>query len=197
MWLWWRDGRPWPVGLIGAIALVAYGIIPTYQAAHFGRVYAAYGGVFVVLSVLWGWAIDGTRPDRYDVLGALICVLGVAVMMYAPRGMTQQGAAYGPPEPSLACIWEHSRSRAVGTCHARFELFASGSRATGCTNGYAFRSRRTPSRTGSVSHERAPLRVPLVRYRHRVQWQAGVATHHGTGQRPRVLAAELPGFNSR
>jgi small multidrug resistance family-3 protein len=86
VWLWWRDGRPWPVGLIGAIALVAYGIIPTYQAAHFGRVYAAYGGMFVVLSVLWGWAIDGTRPDRYDVLGALICVLGVAVMMYAPRG---------------------------------------------------------------------------------------------------------------
>ena len=42
--------------------------------------------MFVVLSVLWGWAIDGTRPDRYDVLGALICVLGVAVMMYAPRG---------------------------------------------------------------------------------------------------------------
>jgi small multidrug resistance family-3 protein len=85
MWLWWRDARPWPLGLLGALVLVAYGIIPTYQPAHFGRVYAAYGGVFVVLSVLWGWGIDGTRPDRYDTLGALICVLGVAVMMYAPR----------------------------------------------------------------------------------------------------------------
>jgi small multidrug resistance family-3 protein len=85
MWLWWRDARPWPFGLLGALILVAYGIIPTYQPAHFGRVYAAYGGVFVVLSVLWGWGIDGTRPDRYDVLGALTCVLGVAVMMYAPR----------------------------------------------------------------------------------------------------------------
>jgi small multidrug resistance family-3 protein len=85
MWLWWRDGRAWPIGLLGAAVLILYGIIPTYQAAHFGRVYAAYGGVFVVLSVLWGWGIDGMRPDRYDVLGALICVLGVAVIMYAPR----------------------------------------------------------------------------------------------------------------
>jgi small multidrug resistance family-3 protein len=86
MWLWWRDGRPWPVGMLGAAILVLYGIIPTYQAAHFGRVYAAYGGMFVVLSVLWGWALDGIRPDRYDVLGGLVCLLGVAVIMYAPRG---------------------------------------------------------------------------------------------------------------
>ena len=48
MWLWWREGRAWPVGLIGALVLVLYGIIPTYQPAHFGRVYAAYGGVFVL-----------------------------------------------------------------------------------------------------------------------------------------------------
>jgi small multidrug resistance family-3 protein len=86
MWVWWRDGRPWPLGMLGAATLVLYGIIPTYQAAHFGRVYAAYGGVFVVLSILWGWAIDGLRPDRYDVLGGLVCLLGVAVIMYAPRG---------------------------------------------------------------------------------------------------------------
>jgi small multidrug resistance family-3 protein len=85
MWLWWRNGRAWPVGLLGAAMLVFYGIIPTYQATHFGRVYAAYGGVFVVLSLLWGWGIDGIRPDRYDVLGGLICLLGVAVIMYAPR----------------------------------------------------------------------------------------------------------------
>jgi small multidrug resistance family-3 protein len=85
MWLWWRDGRGWPVGVAGALILVLYGIIPTYQAAHFGRVYAAYGGVFVVLSVLWGWGVDRVAPDRYDLIGALICVLGVAVIMYAPR----------------------------------------------------------------------------------------------------------------
>lgn len=85
VWLWWRDGRAWPVGLAGAVVLVLYGIIPTYQPAHFGRVYAAYGGVFVVLSVLWGWAVDRVPPDRYDVIGALICVLGLAVIMYTPR----------------------------------------------------------------------------------------------------------------
>jgi small multidrug resistance family-3 protein len=85
VWLWWRDGRPWPLGLLGAAVLFLYGIIPTYQPAHFGRVYAAYGGVFVVLSVLWGWKIQGLAPDRYDAVGAFICLLGVAVIMYAPR----------------------------------------------------------------------------------------------------------------
>jgi small multidrug resistance family-3 protein len=85
MWLWWRNGRAWPVGLVGALALVLYGIIPTFQAAHFGRVYAAYGGVFVVLSVLWGWAVDRVVPDRYDLIGALVCMCGVAIIMYAPR----------------------------------------------------------------------------------------------------------------
>jgi small multidrug resistance family-3 protein len=85
VWQWWREGRPWPVGLVGAVVLVLYGIVPTYQAAHFGRVYAAYGGVFVVLSLLWGLAVDGVAPDRYDLAGAALCLLGVAVIMYAPR----------------------------------------------------------------------------------------------------------------
>jgi small multidrug resistance family-3 protein len=65
--------------------LVLYGIVPTYQPAHFGRVYAAYGGVFVVLSVLWGWGVDRVVPDRFDLLGAGICLAGVGVIMYWPR----------------------------------------------------------------------------------------------------------------
>ena len=85
VWLWWREGRPWPLGLIGAAVLVLYGFVPTYQAAHFGRVYAAYGGVFVVLALLWGWIVDRVAPDRYDLAGVTLCLLGVAVMMYAPR----------------------------------------------------------------------------------------------------------------
>jgi small multidrug resistance family-3 protein len=85
MWQWWRQGWAWPVGILGALALIAYGIVPTYQAAHFGRVYAAYGGAFVVLSLLWGWAIDRVAPDRYDVVGACLCLAGVAVIMYTPR----------------------------------------------------------------------------------------------------------------
>lgn len=85
VWRWWRDGSSWVVGAMGALALALYGIVPTYQATHFGRVYAAYGGVFVVLSLAWGWAVDGVRPDRFDLLGALICLAGVAVIMYSPR----------------------------------------------------------------------------------------------------------------
>ena len=73
VWQWWRNGAHVGIGLIGAAVLILYGIIPTYQAANFGRVYAAYGGWFVVLSIMWGWAIDRTAPDVYDVLGALIC----------------------------------------------------------------------------------------------------------------------------
>ncbi len=67
------------------MVLVAYGIIPTFQASHFGRVYAVYGGFFIVLSLLWGWGIDGDRPDRADVIGSLIALVGVSVMMYWPR----------------------------------------------------------------------------------------------------------------
>ncbi len=85
VWQWWRNGASPAVGILGAAVLILYGIVPTYQAAHFGRVYAAYGGVFIVLSILWGWGIDRVAPDRFDVLGALLCLGGVAVIMYSPR----------------------------------------------------------------------------------------------------------------
>ena len=55
------------------------------QPAHFGRVYAAYGGVFIVLSLLWGWILDGNRPDRFDVIGATVSLVGVFIIMYWPR----------------------------------------------------------------------------------------------------------------
>jgi drug/metabolite transporter superfamily protein YnfA len=72
-------------GVIGALVLILYGIIPTFQLSHFGRVYAASGGVFVILSLVWGNYVDGIRPDRYDVIGAMICVIGVGIIMYWPR----------------------------------------------------------------------------------------------------------------
>ena len=88
VWQWLREGKPFVVGLIGGAVLVLYGIIPTLQPAtfNFGRVYAAYGGVFIVLSLLWGWKIDGKAPDTFDMIGGLICLVGVAVIMYWPRG---------------------------------------------------------------------------------------------------------------
>jgi small multidrug resistance family-3 protein len=85
VWLWLRDGRGVLLGAVGGFILFLYGIVPTFQPAPFGRVYAAYGGVFVVLSLLWGWLIDGRLPDRFDVAGAGVCLAGVAVIMYWPR----------------------------------------------------------------------------------------------------------------
>lgn len=86
VWLALRGGRPLWYGLMGGAALAAYGVIPTLQReVSFGRVYAAYGGIFIALSLLWGWQVDGKTPDRYDWAGALLCLAGVAVMMWAPR----------------------------------------------------------------------------------------------------------------
>lgn len=85
MWQWWRQGATVVAGVVGAALLVAYGIVPTYRAAPFGRVYAAYGGVFIVLSLAWGAAVDAVAPDRFDVLGGVLCLAGIAVMMYWPR----------------------------------------------------------------------------------------------------------------
>jgi small multidrug resistance family-3 protein len=85
VWLWLREGKSIWVALAGAVFLIFYGIVPTLQPAHFGRVYAAYGGVFVVLSILWGWKVDNIAPDRYDFIGGLVCLAGVGVIMYWPR----------------------------------------------------------------------------------------------------------------
>ena len=85
VWLWLRESRGWLLGAMGGLLLFLYGVVPTLQPAHFGRVYAAYGGVFVVLSILWGWWVDGVRPDRPEIVSALLCVVGVAVIMYWPR----------------------------------------------------------------------------------------------------------------
>jgi small multidrug resistance family-3 protein len=86
VWRWLREGAALWIGLAGGVVLMLYGVVPTFQPAHFGRVYAAYGGVFVVASLLWGWWVDGRAPDVPDLVGGLVCVVGVAVVMYWPRG---------------------------------------------------------------------------------------------------------------
>lgn len=88
-WLVWQGVREHR-GLVwvgaGIAALGAYGFVATLQHDNnFGRILAAYGGIFVVGSLAWGMAVDGFRPDRFDVVGAAICLVGVAVLMYAPR----------------------------------------------------------------------------------------------------------------
>jgi small multidrug resistance family-3 protein len=89
VWLVWqgvREHRGWVWVGVGVLVLGAYGFVATLQPdTHFGRILAAYGGVFVAGSLAWGMVMDGFRPDRYDVTGALVCLAGVAVIMYAPR----------------------------------------------------------------------------------------------------------------
>ena len=88
-WLVWqgvREHRGWVWIGLGVVALGAYGFVATLQPeAHFGRILAAYGGVFVAGSLVWGMVVDGFRPDGWDVAGALVCLVGVALIMYAPR----------------------------------------------------------------------------------------------------------------
>jgi small multidrug resistance family-3 protein len=86
MWQAIKEDRGVLFALAGAVALADYGAIAALQPdANFGRVLAAYGGVFIIGSLAWGMVLDGFHPDRYDVAGALVCLVGVLVIMYAPR----------------------------------------------------------------------------------------------------------------
>jgi small multidrug resistance family-3 protein len=87
VWLWLREGKPLLYGIISAAILVLYGVIPTFQPANFGRVYAAYGGVFIVLSILWGWQVDKIASDRFDIIDGFVALIAVGGgIMYWPRG---------------------------------------------------------------------------------------------------------------
>ena len=88
IWIWLRDGKSIWYGIFGGVSLIVYGIIPTLQppSANFGRVYATYGGIFIVLSILWGWKIDNIIPDKFDLIGGIIAITGALIIMYAPRG---------------------------------------------------------------------------------------------------------------
>ena len=85
IWSWIRKKKTIILGLIGGVILFIYGIIPTLQPANFGRVYAAYGGVFIFSSIIWGALIDRKRPDKYEIVGSLIVILGAAIIFYSPR----------------------------------------------------------------------------------------------------------------
>src|SRR3989339_2062845 len=85
IWLWLKEGKPLWYGIIGAIILIAYGIVATWQTANFGREYATYGGVFIVLALLWAWKVDGFKPDKWDIIGATIALIGACIIIYMPR----------------------------------------------------------------------------------------------------------------
>jgi len=85
IWLWLKEETPFWYGLIGAVILVAYVVIATWQSANFGRVYATYGGIFIAMALVWAWKVDGFKPDKYDVIGATVALVGVCIIIYAPR----------------------------------------------------------------------------------------------------------------
>jgi small multidrug resistance family-3 protein len=85
IWQWLRGGKSGWLGLLGGVVLALYGVVATFQPAGFGRVYAAYGGLFIVMAILWGWQVDKVRPDRFDLIGGCICLAGTLVIMYWPR----------------------------------------------------------------------------------------------------------------
>jgi small multidrug resistance family-3 protein len=87
VWGWMREHKPLAWALLRATILAAYGVVAALQPiSEFGRVYAAYGGIFIALALLWGILVDGFRPDRWDLLGATICVVGAVVMVAPARG---------------------------------------------------------------------------------------------------------------
>jgi len=85
IWEWLRQKKKLGFGLIGGIVLFIYGVVPTLQHSNFGRVYAAYGGIFVVMAMIWGLIIDKNRPDRFEIVGGAVVLLGALVIFYAPR----------------------------------------------------------------------------------------------------------------
>ena len=85
IWLWLREEYSWIFGMIGGFVLFLYGIVPTFQPSHFHRIYAAYGGVFIIMAMIWGWVFEKIRPDIFDVSGAIIALIGVFVIFYWPR----------------------------------------------------------------------------------------------------------------
>jgi small multidrug resistance family-3 protein len=85
VWLWIRQKKKIIFGIVGGIILFTYGIIPTLQPSNFGRVYAAYGGFFIISSILWGTMVDKKRPDKFEIIGSMVAVLGAVIIFYGPR----------------------------------------------------------------------------------------------------------------
>lgn len=85
VYLWQRSGRPIWWLLPGAISLAAFAWLLTLHPAASGRVYAAYGGVYIAASILWLWLVDGVRPDRWDLSGSAVCLVGAMMIYFVPR----------------------------------------------------------------------------------------------------------------
>jgi small multidrug resistance family-3 protein len=85
VWLWLRADMSWVLGAMGGLILFLYGIIPTFQPTYFHRIYATYGGIFIVMALLWGFIFEKEVPDIFDIVGSAVAIAGVIIIFYAPR----------------------------------------------------------------------------------------------------------------
>ena len=85
VWLWLRESYSWIFGVLGGFVLFLYGITPTFQKTHFHRTYAAYGGIFIIMALAWGYLFEGVVPDIYDIVGTIVAGIGVIIIFYYPR----------------------------------------------------------------------------------------------------------------
>lgn len=85
VWLWLKNDKPLWYGIVGGLILFLYGVVATFQTSNFARVYATYGGFFIALSLLWAFAVDNYVPDKWDLTGAAIALIGVGIIYYVPR----------------------------------------------------------------------------------------------------------------
>jgi small multidrug resistance family-3 protein len=85
IWRWLKNHQGKIIGLIGGLILFSYSVVMTLQPENFGKVYAAYGGIFVIFSLLWGYLIDKKKPDRFEIFGSIVVLIGISIMFYFPR----------------------------------------------------------------------------------------------------------------
>jgi small multidrug resistance family-3 protein len=85
IWRWLKNHQGKIIGLIGGLILFSYSVVMTLQPENFGKVYAAYGGIFVIFSLLWGYWIDKKKPDRFEIFGSIVVLIGISIMFYFPR----------------------------------------------------------------------------------------------------------------
>lgn len=85
IWLCLKENKPMYYAFLGGIILGLYGVVATLQTSNFARAYATYGGIFIIMSFIWAYKMDGYIPDKYDIIGALVALTGVCIIYYAPR----------------------------------------------------------------------------------------------------------------
>lgn len=85
VWLWVKEEKPIWYGLLGAVLLISYGFVATFQPNNFARTYAAYGGIFIIMSLIWAYKFDNFKPDKFDIVGAIVAFVGISIIFFAKR----------------------------------------------------------------------------------------------------------------